>query len=123
MGNLHEGLSERDSAMQRSFSVIAFILALFSIHSVSLGQDLDFDEVPDEVDNCPNEFNPDQSDANANGVGDACETDAFRRGDANADAIVDFGDALWIVNEQFRGGPATVCYGAADADADGFAGF
>jgi hypothetical protein len=35
--------------------------------------DLDLDGVPDDQDNCPNVFNPDQTDANHNGIGDACE--------------------------------------------------
>jgi hypothetical protein len=35
--------------------------------------DLDNDGVADTLDNCPNVPNPDQADANHNGVGDACE--------------------------------------------------
>jgi hypothetical protein len=37
------------------------------------GPDTDGDGVPDSVDNCPNAFNPSQSDWNKNGVGDACD--------------------------------------------------
>jgi YVTN family beta-propeller protein len=36
--------------------------------------DTDSDGVPDDVDNCPTVPNPDQSDTNLNGIGDACET-------------------------------------------------
>lgn len=36
--------------------------------------DRDGDGVPDDIDNCPNVFNPDQKDSNLNGIGDACET-------------------------------------------------
>lgn len=36
--------------------------------------DVDADEVPDVIDNCPSVANPGQQDANGNGVGDACET-------------------------------------------------
>ncbi|HKQ47859.1 MAG TPA: kelch repeat-containing protein [Phycisphaerae bacterium] len=36
--------------------------------------DADGDGVADDVDNCPAVFNADQADADANGVGDACET-------------------------------------------------
>ena len=36
------------------------------------GIDRDEDGVPDGLDNCPDVANPDQSDADANGVGDAC---------------------------------------------------
>ncbi|WP_179353919.1 collagen-binding domain-containing protein [Winogradskyella vidalii] len=36
-------------------------------------EDLDGDGVADCIDNCPEVYNPDQTDANNNGVGDACE--------------------------------------------------
>lgn len=36
-------------------------------------KDADSDGLPDVCDNCPNVANPDQADANKNGVGDACE--------------------------------------------------
>ena len=35
--------------------------------------DTDADGVPDRLDNCPLTFNPDQADADLDGVGDACE--------------------------------------------------
>ncbi|MHC5109618.1 MAG: hypothetical protein ACYTHJ_07045 [Planctomycetota bacterium] len=34
--------------------------------------DADGDTIPDEVDNCPNLYNPDQADCDADGMGDAC---------------------------------------------------
>lgn len=37
--------------------------------------DLDLDGVADAADNCPSVFNPDQSDANGDGLGDACDPD------------------------------------------------
>ena len=43
----------------------------------------------------------------------------FRRGNANDDGKVDIADAIWIINELFRGGPPTVCADAADANDDG----
>ncbi len=43
----------------------------------------------------------------------------FIRGDANDDSVVDVADGIWILAEQFRGGPASVCQSAADANADG----
>ena len=36
-------------------------------------KDADKDGIPDTMDNCPNVYNPDQKDSNANGVGDACD--------------------------------------------------
>lgn len=35
--------------------------------------DQDGDGIPDQLDNCPLVFNPDQQDSNGNGVGDACD--------------------------------------------------
>ena len=35
--------------------------------------DADADGEPDSVDNCPLSYNPDQADADADGVGDVCE--------------------------------------------------
>ena len=36
-------------------------------------QDTDRDGIPDNVDNCPTVFNPDQLDSDGNGIGDACD--------------------------------------------------
>lgn len=44
---------------------------------------------------------------------------SFIRGNANSDDKVDIGDAIWIINELFRGGPATACPDAADANDNG----
>ncbi len=50
------------------------------------GPDTDGDGIADECDNCPALANPDQSDSNGNGVGDACEIfiDGFESGDTSA---------------------------------------
>jgi YVTN family beta-propeller protein len=39
--------------------------------------DRDLDGVPDNQDNCPDVYNPDQADLNHNGIGDACESAGF----------------------------------------------
>jgi len=44
---------------------------------------------------------------------------AFIRGDANDDGKTDIADAVHIVNELFRGGPAATCQDANDANDDG----
>ncbi len=43
---------------------------------------------------------------------------AFRRGDANADGNVTLPDAVWILNELFRGGESTRCRRASDVNDD-----
>lgn len=47
--------------------------------------DMDFDGVYDQMDNCPSISNPDQNDANDNGIGDLCD-------DSDGDGIVDIHD-------------------------------
>jgi hypothetical protein len=48
-------------------------LTLPLLRDIGWFADLDLDGVPDDQDNCVNVANPDQTDANHNGIGDACE--------------------------------------------------
>lgn len=43
----------------------------------------------------------------------------FRRGDCNADATVNIGDAIWTLASLFSGGPAGPCQDACDSNDDG----
>lgn len=47
-------------------------LRLSDVRRVTL--DADLDGIPDDWDNCPGSFNPDQADGGDDGLGDACET-------------------------------------------------
>jgi len=42
----------------------------------------------------------------------------FIRGNANNDSKVNIADAIWVINELFKAGPATVCRDAADVNND-----
>jgi hypothetical protein len=53
-------------------------LTLPLLRDIGWFPDLDLDGVPDDQDNCPNVYNPDQADANHNGIGDACERSIIR---------------------------------------------
>ncbi len=77
--------------------------------------DTDEDGVGDACDNCPLLYNPDQDDANNNGVGDICE---YVCGDANGDDIPNVGDAVYLINFVFKGGPAPDPVEAGDANCD-----
>ncbi|MEM2925090.1 MAG: thrombospondin type 3 repeat-containing protein [Methanocellales archaeon] len=46
-----------------------------TLQVAKLIKDSDGDGIPDEKDNCPSIYNPDQRDTNGNGIGDACERD------------------------------------------------
>jgi len=45
-----------------------------SAGNCTVGIDTDDDGVPDDTDNCPNTQNPDQDDADGDGIGDLCDT-------------------------------------------------
>ena len=66
--------------------------------------DLDCDHVPDDADNCPNDYNPNQEDnypPQGNGIGDACDCESDFNCDGNVDAIdltiflIDFGRSVF----------------------------
>lgn len=80
--------------------------------------DMDEDGVGDACDNCPATYNPDQADDNGNNIGDLCEY-AVECGDANGDDKVNVGDAVFLINYVFKGGPGPepVCRGNSNGDA------
>ena len=60
---------EADPGPTKSASEILY----FNTIKLLVAQDTDGDGIPDADDNCPDTPNPDQTDTNGNGVGDACE--------------------------------------------------
>lgn len=86
--------------------------ANFTLNCTPPPADTDADGVIDNEDNCPTDYNPDQSDSNSNGIGDACE--AVGAPDADADGRPDLTDNcvyVWNVNQaDFDGdGLGNVC--------------
>ena len=49
----------------------------FSVFALGGPADSDGDGIPDDVDNCPFDYNPDQADTDADGKGDACDLNIF----------------------------------------------
>lgn len=79
---------------------------------------LDRDGVPDGLDNCPDDHNPDQRDQDGDGAGDACDSD--RDGDGLVNESDNCADAPNPGQEDADGdGTGDVC--DADRDGDGFA--
>ncbi len=72
------------------------------IITLTVLSDRDGDGVPDNEDNCPDHPNPDQEDADGDGIGDACE-------DTDGDGIVDPDDNCPLIPNP----------GQEDADGDG----
>ncbi len=66
--------------------------------------DFDDDTILNEVDNCPNTYNPLQEDSDGDGAGDACDDCHDMAGDVNDDMTVDILDIVTIVNIILSGG-------------------
>jgi hypothetical protein len=83
--------------------------ALAAVHSVDITglPDADGDGFPDVADSCPATSNPDQADADGDGIGDACEVGGPP--DADGDGVPDATDVC----------PSVADPGQADGDADG----
>lgn len=96
--------------------VFAYDENLKQFYHLSLGcSDKDGDWICDEIDNCAAKFNPDQTDKNADGIGDICCCQGMR-GNINGDELdqIDIDDLVYFVDYQFRSGPPPACLEEAD---------
>lgn len=82
MGRLRPG-PRRAGPAARPFVLAALVAALAAAPALAHPEpgDIDGDNVPNERDNCSSTYNPDQSDVDANGVGDRCDPNFDGDGD------------------------------------------
>jgi len=66
-------------------------------------------------DNCPDVYNPDQTDSNGNGTGDACE---WACGDVNDDGTINIFDITFMITYLYLGGPTPDPLESADVNHD-----
>ena len=66
--------------------------------------DIDGDGFLSDEDNCPNDYNPNQSDSDNDGIGDACDDCSDMSGDINDDMLIDILDIVNVVNMILTGG-------------------
>ena len=82
--------------------------------------DTDNDNVPDDIDNCVSEYNPEQEDADSNGVGDACEPCCLgQRGnvaDPTSELSMSLGDLTALIDHMFITLQPLPCWQEANLD-------
>ena len=66
--------------------------------------DIDQDGTNNDIDNCPNDFNPEQLDTDYDGIGDECDDCNNLLGDVNDDSEFDVLDIVVVVNMVLAGG-------------------
>ena len=85
----------------------------------NVNPDIDGDGVLTDVDNCPNDYNPDQEDEDYDEIGDACDDCNNMPGDLNDDMIIDILDIVTTVNIVLTGGSNSADFTDCEkADAD-----
>ena len=91
----------------------------FEVYHVPCCEDIDADGVPDMADNCPEIYNPDQADFDADCVGDVCQTCCVLRADVNHSGGVDISDLVYLVTFFFQMGEPPPCSEEADLNNSG----
>lgn len=88
-------------------------------HCFEVHGDFDNDGFADDLDNCPSVFNPDQSDGDSDGIGDACSGCCRGiRGNCDGDSsdVIDIIDLTYLVAYMFKEGAPPQCSEEADVN-------
>ena len=83
--------------------------------------DTDSDGLLDEIDNCPEDYNPNQDDEDNDGIGNACDPCnnlVFTNGDLDADLSLDIDDILLLVDILLNGDGPQCQLESADMNSD-----
>jgi len=85
------------------YQLLMCVVLALAFPIAGLCADADGDGIDDSIDNCPYAYNPDQADADSNGIGDQC--DIVVCGDVDDDGSRNFNDVLYFNDWLFEGGP------------------
>jgi hypothetical protein len=99
-------------------SITAVFVADNSTTTTTVPDDADGDSIADSVDNCPNNYNPQQLDADTDGIGDVCDTTPGCGGCGQAACEDIDADNDGIINN-VDNCPSTCNAQQLDADSDG----
>jgi hypothetical protein len=91
------------------------------INTVLENIDADNDGIYNEMDNCPDNYNPNQEDTDGDGIGDACDNcnnDAFSVGNLNSDTMIDIFDIMLLIDLLTNNNPSECQLLAADVNSD-----
>ncbi|MFH1013977.1 MAG: PKD domain-containing protein [Thermoplasmatota archaeon] len=97
-----------DSGIEHGFQ-ITIIEAILC--EENLLDDTDDDGIPDIEDNCPDTYNPDQVDADSDGIGDVCDTDIDGDGYSNDEDCNPTNPNSWRVDYYYYDGDSDGYYG------------
>jgi len=112
----YDGVDGDDNGIGDTPYMVGWTEPLADYYPLMSYPDTDGDGVIDSVDNCLNTPNPNQEDANGDGIGDAC--DILCSGDANGDGVINVGDAVYVITYVFKDGPAPDPIEAGDVNYD-----